>query len=161
MVSLIPQLYGYLNYLDNTSLKVAPVQNLPVIGQAKIGATYSDSSVNDTVKLSDLAEQVIDSPTPGTLYGANLSGHNLQGIDLTGVELDNANLAGANLNRAVLTNASLYRANLTGTSFFGTDLRGADLSATTGLSAEALVGARLSANTVLPFAVQLDLDALL
>ncbi|GAB6052676.1 hypothetical protein JCM17960_14960 [Magnetospira thiophila] len=161
MVSLIPQLYGYLTYLDRTSLRVAGVQDLPVVRQSKIGANYSDTSVNETLKLSPLAKQIIDPPAPGTLYGAHLAGANLQGIDLTGLELDNADLTGANLNRSVLVNASLYRANLTGTSFFGADLRGADLSETQGLSADQLVGARLNANTVLPFAVQLELDGLL
>lgn len=105
------------------------------------------------------------------LYRADLRGANLSGANLTAVDLFEADLSGADLHDAVLAGANLRGANFLGANLQGAflgeldhvdrarldyiildreDLRGANFSFTSGLSRDALRGARIDSTTILP-----------
>jgi|GEM_PF-3958256 len=169
---MIEGVNAYLGSIYTSRTKISSDYQTTFGGELTTGGTVEDvvtlsaaaqevlKSQADSIPLNATENPIRSGTTSTNTIAAELEGRNLAGTDLTGIALNFANLKDANFNNTVLREASLAYADATGATFHGADLRGANFSNVSGLTADALAGARVNISTVLPIAVVQDRESI-
>ena len=134
-----------------------------LLNNANQGRAGTPRFSSDSISLSSTAQALLSIQAQNSIAkGGNsnfiqidFSGQNFTGLDLTGAVLNFSLLRNTNFSNATLRDASFANADVTGARFFNADLRGANFAGARGLTAEQLLGARVSATTIFPIGVKL------